>query len=335
MSRLSRAQRVRLGAFVITGLTLFVGTVVVIVGVAALQQRDLYEVRVPGSVGGLNAGAQVRYNGIRVGRVEGMAIDREDIGFVRVHVALDAGTPIMTDTVAVLEMQGITGLRYIELTGGTREASLLRPGSRIPAVGSTIELLSQRATSIASKLEDILENLRGLTSGMTAARFEESMGQVDATIASVRGLIEKNAHALGGLIERGNVLLDDLSGLAGAASDGIRETTITFRQIRDWVRPEQVTRMLGSVERVARAAERRLSDDELGAVIGAMGAFSERAAAVAGRAELTLVQLSDDLMRALEEIVVGAEAFAEFAGLLREDPSALIRGRGDAPRKLP
>jgi phospholipid/cholesterol/gamma-HCH transport system substrate-binding protein len=333
VTRLTRGQKVRLGVFLVVGVTLIVGTLGVLIGLAALEKRDVYYIRLPG-VGGLSAGAQVRYHGLRVGRVEDMRITPGDVESVRVSIAIDEATPIKADTTAVLEMQGVTGLRYIELTGGTNDAAALVPGSTIPSMGSTLELLSERATSIAEKIERITTRLAVLTEGIAGERIGRVVDEVEATITTLRTLVEESAEPARDAIAKTNGLLDDLRGLATAATTAVTEVGATFRRARDWIDPEQVSRALGSLERAARSADRRLGDDEAGALVAALVKLADGANTTLGRADLTLLQIKDDLLRALDELVVGAEAFAEFANLLREDPAALIRGRGDKPREI-
>ena len=63
----------------------------------------------PGSVSGLQEGGQVLYRGIPVGRVAEIRIDPDNVENVLVTVEIDRETPIKQDTVATLEMQGLTG----------------------------------------------------------------------------------------------------------------------------------------------------------------------------------------------------------------------------------
>ena len=77
-------------------------------------------------VGGL------RYRGVPIGTVTQIGIDLENVELIEVTLAIKKGTPIKTDTIASLALQGITGLSFVQLTGGTRNAPTLepRPGKR-------------------------------------------------------------------------------------------------------------------------------------------------------------------------------------------------------------
>jgi len=81
------------------------------------EHRDYnrYEIYFTGSVSGLDRGGAVRYLGVGVGRVQNMRIDPRDSGRVEVIVDIDSTTPISEHTVAELQLQGVTGLLYIDL----------------------------------------------------------------------------------------------------------------------------------------------------------------------------------------------------------------------------
>ncbi|MBV8877178.1 MAG: MCE family protein, partial [Gammaproteobacteria bacterium] len=81
------------------------------------EHRDYnrYEIYFTGSVSGLDRGGSVRYLGVGVGRVVDLRIDPRDSSRVEVIVDIDARTPISMHTVAELQLQGVTGLLYIDL----------------------------------------------------------------------------------------------------------------------------------------------------------------------------------------------------------------------------
>src|SRR2546429_9903928 len=80
----------------------------------------------------------VRYLGVGVGRVVAMRIDPRDSSRVEVIVDVDATTPISAHTVAELQLQGVTGLLYIDLR---EDRSNKRPpqtvaGLKFPVISS-------------------------------------------------------------------------------------------------------------------------------------------------------------------------------------------------------
>jgi hypothetical protein len=93
----------------------------------ALQKKyDLYLAIEDESVAGLNLNAPVKYNGVDVGKVREIRLDPGNPERVNLLFAIERGTPIKEDTVAVLKTQGLTGIAYVELSGGARDAPPLR-----------------------------------------------------------------------------------------------------------------------------------------------------------------------------------------------------------------
>ena len=69
-----------------------------------LQKKyDLYLAIVAESVAGLNLNAPVKYNGVDVGKVQNIQLDPENPERVELLFAIERGTPIKVDTVAVLK----------------------------------------------------------------------------------------------------------------------------------------------------------------------------------------------------------------------------------------
>ena len=118
----TRANYVLVGSFV---LVMVVSLLVFVVWFGKVQfeaEAKRFEIVFTGSVTGLSAGSPVRYSGVRVGEVRSIRLDEEDPGKVDVIIEVAADTPIREDTVARLEIQGLTGGLYVLL--GRRLARL-------------------------------------------------------------------------------------------------------------------------------------------------------------------------------------------------------------------
>jgi phospholipid/cholesterol/gamma-HCH transport system substrate-binding protein len=124
------------GAFVLVlGAVLVAGALWLASGGASRKAHDLYLAIVDESVAGLNLNAPVKYNGVDVGKVRQIQLDPGNPEQVNLLFAIERGTPIREDTVAVLKTQGLTGIAYVELSGGTRaaRAAARSRGQRLPA----------------------------------------------------------------------------------------------------------------------------------------------------------------------------------------------------------
>jgi hypothetical protein len=79
----------------------------------------------PAPVTGLPIGGQVLFNGIPIGNVSALDFDPENPKVVVATVRVKPNTPLRKDTKASLNFQGLTGVAYVDLNGGSLKAPLL------------------------------------------------------------------------------------------------------------------------------------------------------------------------------------------------------------------
>lgn len=108
------------------------------------------------SVSGLNIGSSIKYKGFDVGIVKDIKIDPHNSERIQIDIQIQKGTPIKEDNVAVLGNLGITGLKYIELQGGSKDSHLLNANSNgLKIIASKRSALS----SFVDSTEDITKEL--------------------------------------------------------------------------------------------------------------------------------------------------------------------------------
>ena len=115
----------------LSSLILFIGLVIFIVWLARIsfsQEYDLYDIVFDGPVRGLNQGGEVHFNGIKVGEVTKIALDRTNPSRVIARARVTSDVPIRVDSFATLEPQGITGVNYVQITAGTPSKPSLEGG---------------------------------------------------------------------------------------------------------------------------------------------------------------------------------------------------------------
>jgi phospholipid/cholesterol/gamma-HCH transport system substrate-binding protein len=146
----------------------------------------LYRIHFTESVSGLTLGDTVKFHGVDVGTVKALAIDVVDPRRVQVDVALRKDTPVKTDTKATLRFKGITGVIFIELSGGGAEAKTLvavTPEGQIP------EIPAERST-----IAVLLEELPKLVAKFSA--LEDKAGKVVSDVGAVTTQIKENPSLL-------------------------------------------------------------------------------------------------------------------------------------------
>ncbi|HMD75126.1 MAG TPA: MlaD family protein [Steroidobacteraceae bacterium] len=182
------ANYVAVGAFVLLVIAMAVAFVFWYTNQAEKRSYQRYEIYFQGSVSGLVNGAPVRYLGVNVGTVKRMSVDvgHRDRDRVLVIADIDARTPLDNRTLASLNLQGVTGLLYIDLQQDPNAAIAgpLAPGAEYPAIRST-----------PSQWDLLLNNLPALAVRMVGAvdRFDQLLS--DANIKAVRKALENASLA--------------------------------------------------------------------------------------------------------------------------------------------
>ena len=176
------------GAFVLLlGALLVAGLLWLAAGGAFQTRYDLYQATEDESVAGLNLNAPVKYNGVDVGKVRQIHLDPTNPALVHLLFAIERGTPIKVDTVAVLKTQGLTGIAYVELSGGAKDAEFLRavPPNRYPVIQTKPSLsarLENVLTTVLSKLDDTSSSINSILSAENQAAFKSALADI-ATVA--------------------------------------------------------------------------------------------------------------------------------------------------------
>jgi phospholipid/cholesterol/gamma-HCH transport system substrate-binding protein len=141
-----------------------------------------YRIHFAESVSGLSLGDPVKFLGVDVGTVKEMNIDAADPHQVQVEVRLRKDTPVKTDTKATLKLKGITGVNFVELSGGSADAQTLVAATpegqipEIPAEKSTFTAMLEQLPKVIAKFSTIEDQTKKVVSdvGETAAKVKEN-----------------------------------------------------------------------------------------------------------------------------------------------------------------
>ncbi len=200
------------GAFVLALAAALVVAALWLASGGALQNRtDPYLAVVDESVAGLNPNAAVKYNGVDVGKVQRVDLDPANPQRVNLLFSIVRGTPIRQDTVAVLKTQGLTGIAYVELSGGSPQSPPLQvlPGNRYPVIQTKASLsarLENVLTTALTKLDDTTNNINALLSPQNQAAVQSALTDIAAvarTVAARQDNIDKAIVGAGRAVQSG------------------------------------------------------------------------------------------------------------------------------------
>ncbi len=160
----AKTRYIFVGLFVLSLSLTFIGGVLWLGSGGTGAAYDEYVVRMQESVAGLSRDSAVKYYGVDVGRVGKLALDQTGSGRVRLLLQVDKNTPIHEDTVATLAIQGLTGLAYINLTGGSPNSPLLKagPGQAYPEIRSQPSVWGRLSDSLGELLLSLTDTSRKL-----------------------------------------------------------------------------------------------------------------------------------------------------------------------------
>jgi phospholipid/cholesterol/gamma-HCH transport system substrate-binding protein len=180
----TRAHHVLIGAFTIAVFLLALGFVLWMSRSTTDDSYREYDIVFTEAVTGLSVGGLVQYNGIKVGEVRRLTLAPEDPRKVIARVRLDAAVPVKKDTRAKLGLQGVTGLAFIQLSGGAPSSPPLLPTKAhpvpvIPSEESALSKLLASGSDIVLSANDVLLRMNQILSDENIARISGTLQHVD------------------------------------------------------------------------------------------------------------------------------------------------------------
>lgn len=290
-------------------------------------------IRIPGSANGLSIGSPVRFNGIAVGSVRNLYIDNEDPEFSVAFTEVRADAPVTSGTRAVLEIQGLTGAAYIELTGGgagggdkilaraidTGEPAILTADqSSVTNLLSTADRILKRADDAIGELQGFIVDARApLTNTVrNAETFSKSLAD--------------NAKGIDQFLKSVSALSDSVSGMSGRLDATLGAAEDLFKALNS----DKIDQILSNTERAT--ASFADASNKIGPAIDSFKQTADTFQTFGKNADQTLLKVSK-LVDAVDSQKVGqvvddvsvasADARKAIAGF--RDLSNSITGRKD------
>lgn len=212
----------------VVSLLLMVGVILFVIWLARIQfvrQYDIYDIDFKGPVRGLSAGGEVYFNGIRVGEVTKLSLDKDKPDRVVARVRISSDAPIRDDSTASLEPLGITGINYVQITAGSSNRPLLKdatPDDQVPVIHTvrgSLESLLEGGGTVLARAVDALDRVNKLLSDKNIATISGTFEDVHAISSEFRNQRDLIAH------------LDETIVSANAAAQKVSELTNSTNQL--------------------------------------------------------------------------------------------------------
>lgn len=264
-------------------------------------EYDNYYVYMKESVTGLSLNSTVRYRGVEIGKVRGIALAPNNVEQVQLTLGILHGTPIKTDTVAILQTHGLTGLAYVELSGGSQQAMALQKqeGEAYPVIKTEPSLMRRLDSSVSG----LLNNLN---------RAAENLNAV---------LDERNRNAMKKILADLETVAHTLATRSPDIDAGVRDAAHTLHNTARM--SDELPMLAQRVQRSAEAFERMSGQWAM--------AGSSAASAIDGTQQFTRETLPEfhQMVQELRELTASLRRVSDQ---LEQNPSALIYGKPKAKR---
>jgi phospholipid/cholesterol/gamma-HCH transport system substrate-binding protein len=210
----TKGSYVAVGGFVVALALALVIFVVWLGQLSVSQATTTYVANFTSSINGLQAGSPVRFQGVPAGQVTSFEINPNNFNLVKVTMEIDADIPITQGSTAQLELAGITGGQYVEISGGAPgDPPIQSTGDGPPEIPTTPSTLE----AISNELPQILDGVNTAVTQITTLLSDENIDNISATIANIRDIsdqLDTQISALTGTGERINSLISNVDGLA-------------------------------------------------------------------------------------------------------------------------
>ncbi len=316
----TKAHHVLIGAFVLLTLVGAMFFALWVAKVSLDDEFDEYDVVFHETVTGLTKGAAVNFNGIQVGEVRRLSLDREDAARVLARIRVGADTPIRTDTSARLTYTGLTGVAIIELVAGDPDSPVLQP----PAPGE-VGIIEARPSAFQKFMTDggdVLVRFNEALGRITQMLSDENAQSVTQTLAHVESIasqIDQDKAELSSALRRADQAFADLSDASAAFQDLARQSSETLARTDQMLRQD-----------LAPAA------DDLRRTLTSLRELSARVDALLSRNSAQLDQFAQqgmpELTATLEELRQLAASMNRISTRLETAPTDYLLQR-DRPRE--
>ena len=257
----SRVNYIVVGIFVVLFSIGLAGFVFWLEKYGVQENFRYYKTFIAESVSGLSRDASVKYRGVDVGVVESIRINPKNSEEVELLLRVQKDAPIKEDMAVILKFYGLTGLAFIEITGGSKASPLLTAqNGEIPVIKSVPSI----HTKLNESLPDIAQNLSIILDKLTILLDEDNLTNIRESIENIKEIsryIRSYNDDIGLLIKNGVIVeekaisslnkvtdaADAIKQLAGGIESSLQRGDYNIREMSS-SSFEQVNELLGELQ---------------------------------------------------------------------------------------
>lgn len=246
------------------------------------------------SVSGLNTQAQVRFRGLRAGKVLDIELDPKNPLNILITISLNASMPVTKGTTAKLNYQGVTGLASVLIED---KGENLEPLKGVDGELPRIALQPNFMDSLGDNAAELMTQMRQVAERTTALLSDQNVKRIGQTLANV-----ETATA----------------GLSG----GMKDLPQVMASLKQALSEENMKRLSSTMANMEKAS------GEVAPLIANLQGVSKKLDALLGETGGEITQTTLPRLNVLlQELAVNSRQMSRLLDQIEESPSMLIFGR--------
>lgn len=309
---MTKEQKIRLGIFLFVTFVLLTAILLILIIPKLKEEGEIYFTNfIDTSVSGLYVGSSVKYQGVEVGKVSQINVNPTDLNSIVVQMKIRRDFPVKKNMGATLTYTGLTGQRFILLSGGNMESEDILPGGEIV----TFVGLTEKAEDIFSSIDTTLKSINQLLNPDSQQRITQFLENMERSSEILSSVLETRK----GNLENAIINIEGASQDFGEVTDSLYKVLQGLTVVTE--RIEQDT------EETFTNISRRFSEEEMGQAIKNLELFIAAVTVSIQQIQGIIIQQQSELNQTFDNLRAVIANLDNLSRDLVEDPTILIRRR--------
>lgn len=205
------------------------------------KKYDEYSIFFSESISGLNIGSAIKFMGFEVGTVKTIKINPTNSEEIQIDIQIQKGTPIKEDNYAILGNLGITGLKYIELKGGSNNSNLLSENENgikvIKSRTSALTTFVDSTEDITKEIMILLSQIKKVLNNENVSKFSSLLSKSERSMENIEqfsSYLVKNEEKIDEVLKS----INELTKKGGSSFDAMKNTANNFTNLSNELKNE-------------------------------------------------------------------------------------------------